>query len=244
MGHGKTTLIGSAVSDDGKGDPRLLPMLLLDFEGGSEAIESKVEEISVSDLGKVPPPDNKIHVVRVKKWDDYEQAYDFLLNNTEVYKTVAVDSLTEVNYLVLDTIVGEELKKNGRRDPDVPQQQDYMRGAVWMRRLVRMFRDLPMNVIMTALPIEIQDPISKEMILTPSLIGKLASELPAQMTIVGYLALVEPPQKPNQMRQEAVRELFVKPVGNFHVKDRSERGKLGESVVNPTLPKIMNLLEV
>ena len=46
-GHGKTTLLGTAVNDE-----RVSPMLLLEFEGGTRSIQSKIRKIKLEELEK------------------------------------------------------------------------------------------------------------------------------------------------------------------------------------------------
>lgn len=231
-GHGKTTLIGSAV-----GDRRVSPLILLEFEGGTRSIRSKVRKISIDDLGHVPPELDKVHSLAIRNWSDFDAAYDFLANYEHGYMSVGLDSLSEMNYLNMNTSLVTALKEDRKHDVDILEQRDYLRSSNQMRKLVRAFRDLPMHVFITAHSQQLQDPRTKEMKLYPSLTGKLAFEIPGLMEIVGYLAIVEFDDG------AMTRRLFVQPTGRLEVKDRTEGGKLGEYVDDPTLPKLMDLIE-
>lgn len=227
-GHGKTTYLGTGIGDD-----RLMPMLILDFEGGTDSILSKVNEIEIKDLGKSVPTLTKVDVLRIRDWEEFDQVEEFLRVHEGVYKSVAVDSLTEVNYLSLRRCVdiGKEMSKNNKHDPDIPEQLDYQRNAVRIRELVRMFRDLRMHVIFTAIPTEDAGQ------LVPNLTGRLAGEVPALVQQVSYLALLDATET-----ESAKRVLITAPTTRFYAKDRSEDSKLGDQIVNPTLPLILDLL--
>lgn len=225
VGHGKTTLLGTA-----SGDPRLTPALILDFEGGVDSIASKITPIEgplSQDL------EFGLYTWRVKAWDDFATVHDWLLT-ANPFRLVCIDSLSEANYLLNQTVLAKASRSDPRHDPDVLEQMDYQRSAVWMRRLVRAYRDLDCHVVMTALAQDVQDPISREFEYRPSLTGKLAIEVPAMFSIVGYLGLVG---------DKGERHLFTQPRGRFVAKDRSEGGRLGGDLSNPTLPKILDLLE-
>lgn len=231
-GHGKTTLLGTAA-----GDPRLSPMLLIEFEGGTRSIRSKVKKISIDQLGKEKPKIDVIHTVEIRTWGDFDLVYDFLLTDANPYRSIGLDSLSEMNYLNMQTVLIDAGTQDKNRDLDVPEQRDYLRSASQMRRLVRYFRDLPMHVFMTSGAQQGQDPRTKTSMMMMSLTGKLVFEIPGLFDIVGYLAMVD------QDDGATERWLFTQPTGRFDAKDRTEGGKLGEYIVNPTLPKILDLVE-
>lgn len=223
--QGKTTLLGSAV-----GDERLTPMILADLEAGTASIRSKVRRVAIEELGK--PLKDRIDVVRITRWDDYDRLYRYLEVNDHPYKAIALDSLTEVNYLSLSTVV-EEAKAADPRHEDLPEQRDYGKSSFQLRRLIRFFRDLPMHVFFTALDAIEIDPISRKEKIVPNLIGKLSREVVGLVDVVGYLAIVEE-------GNEVFRSLLVQPVGRYVAGQRCEDGRLGEAIDKPTLPEILD----
>jgi hypothetical protein len=233
-GHGKTTLLGTAV-----GDPRLMPMLLVDFEAGIDSIYSRCRVFeNLSELADHTPDMTSIDVLRVNIWEDFDGIINFLQNNPGVYKSVALDSLSEMNYLNLNQVTGEAATRSPRHDADVPEMQDYLRSSFQMRKLVRQFRNLPSNAFWTAGVQENTNPLTKLSEVVPSLTGKLTREVPGLVLIVGYLAIME---DDNGVPH---RSLVVQPTGRFTAKDRSEGGKLGQYIADPTLPHIFDLLEI
>lgn len=165
-GHGKTRLIGTA-----NDDPRTAPMLLLDYEGGVSSL-----------IGR------DIDVVTIQNWDQYEEVRAYLQKGDHSYKSVGIDSISEVHVSALLA----RLNGRSRRDPDALEQQDYGIALVQMRRLLRMFRDLPLHVFMTSLAKEDTD--SREgLIKKPALSGAMADEVVGIFESVSYLALAEDP---------------------------------------------------
>ncbi len=116
---------------------------------------------------------------------------------------------------------------------------DYGSNTNQMRKLVRAFRDLPMNVIFTALEREAKDDVTGEMFLRPALTEKLAEDVLGYVDIVGYyytkMSLLD-----GQTEPVIDRILQVQPFKNRMAKDRS--GMLGNGVKNPTFTRIYNLI--
>ena len=106
-----------------------------------------------------------------------------------------------------------------------------------MRKLVRAFRDLPMNVIFTALDKESKDEVTGEMFTKPALTDKLAEDVYSYVDIVGYYYTRENKEDPEKLD----RILQVQPFKNRTAKDRS--GRLGNGLLNPTFKRIMGLIE-
>ena len=232
-GHGKTVLIGTAI-----GDPEFSPVLLLDFEGGIRSIRSRTKVIALEDLGKEEPLIDKAHVIHLKEWDDFDAVHEFLSDTQRdhhIYRTVALDSLSEMNYLHLSNVLSDAVAQDATHDPDVPLRPEYLRHSGRMRKLIRFFRDLPVHTLFSSGAGEAEDPQTRLMKLRPNLTGKLAYELPGLLDTIGYLAIVED-------GEDIYRSLYVQPTTKFMAKDRSEGGALGMCVDKPTIPLIWQLL--
>lgn len=233
-GHGKTTLIGTLLED-----PRLQPALVADFEGGIRSIRSKCQVITVAQIKNHKPIPGKITVVRIRKWDDFNELYDYLVENPDVYKSVAIDSLTEVHYLNLTEVVGIAFNADQKKhDPDVAEQRDYLKSIAQMRKLVRYFRDLDINVIFTATSQVGEEPRTRRPMAMPALIGKFAAEVPALVDTVGYLAVIEEGEGEKKV---STRVLLLQPSERFMAKTRTE-GQPIETLENPTMGKLFDLL--
>jgi hypothetical protein len=221
-GAGKTVFLGSTNDCE-----ELQPVLLIDFESGTLSIKSKIHKID--DIKQEPEP-GKISSIKIKSWADFNPIIDYLYSEFNVYKTVLVDSITEVNTMNLTTVVEKNMKNAG-----MATLQDYGLSGAQMRVLIRELRDLSdegINVFISALAQTTKDEITGAVSTLPSLTGKLAAEIPALFDIVGYL----------QIDKDGKREMLFQTVGRILAKDRTEGGMLGDNMINPTVKKMLELI--
>lgn len=163
---GKTTLVAGADAV-----PEMRKVLFIDIEKGDLSIR------------KTPyRPD----VVRLSSWEELRRVYHALLAGAHDYRTVIVDSMDEVVDLNLKEIMADV---SGAED-DTPEWKHWNMNQVRMLRLLRDFRDLPMNVIFTSLVKEDKDKAGNVM-LRPNLPGKLAAKVPAIFDNVFYYYMKE-----------------------------------------------------
>ena len=217
-GVGKTYLGGTA--DD---DERTSPVLVLDIEGGVVTLRNKqgVDVIPVRSMAKI----EEIHA------DLYHSIKDGKL----YYKTIMVDSLPELADLDMRTIMKQAKAKNPETtDIDVPSPREWGKQRNHMRLIVRAFRDLPCNVIYTA-QLAVDQEEGQPNKYRPAFAGKLKTEVPGFMDVVGYYtAEVDP------FTKEVIRKMQVQGTKRVVAKDRSS--SLGGIVINPTIPMIWDLI--
>lgn len=212
-GAGKTVLGGSADEV-----PEMRPVLVIDIEGGLLSLASRYPDVET---------------VRVKTWDDMQRVYDDLLLKDHGYKTVMLDSLTEIQKFSMATIMEFTVKKDPDRDPDIPSMREWGKNIEQIRRLVRAFRDLPMHTIFTALAKSDKDNKSGAVKTKPSLSGKLADEVAGFVDIVGY-------QYTKVMEDQLRRFLLTAATDRYVAKDRSDN--LPPTIEDPTMTKIFDLV--
>lgn len=205
-GVGKTVLAGSADAI-----PEMRPVLLIDVEGGTLSLRNTYPDVDV---------------VRVQTWDDMQAVYDALYKGDADYKTVVLDSLTEIQKFSMYNIMTGLLRKEPDRDPDVPGMREWGKNIEQMRRLVRAFRDLPMHTIFTALVAYEKDQKSGVVQARPSMSGKLSGEVAGFTDLVLYMytKLVD-----GQIR----RLLLTQGTDRQIAKDRS--GLLPQLIEEPTM---------
>lgn len=214
-GAGKTYLGGTAQDHPSTG-----PVLVLDVEGGTATLRHRpdIDVIRVTSFQGL-----------VDKWAELQKE-----KGKFPWKTVMVDSLTELQKLDMNDIMYKVLQRDPDRDPDVPSQREWGKSINHIREIVRRFRDLPCNTIFTALAQTKQDSGSGSVAVTPALPGKLANEVPGFLDIVGYLYT-------DVERDAVVRRLLVQPTRKYRAKDRL--GALGTVIEDPTIPQIWQLIE-
>lgn len=120
--------------------------------------------------------DRAIDVWTINEWEDLEEAFAYLRKGDHTYKSVVIDSLTEVQKKLAEYIVRKFPAK--RRDyEDLMSQSDWGYAIDKLRKMCRAFRDLPLNVVFIALDqTEVSD--GTETVTKPALSGKtMAAEL-------------------------------------------------------------------
>lgn len=177
-GSGKTTGAGTACS------PGTVDLAVLNTEGGGW-------QSIAHGLGYTP----LVWDIRCKA--DIVQAWQELHDGKHPQvKTVVVDSTTDLAKVIMDDILATRSRR--RPAPDVPCMEDYNEASQIMSKMLRRFRDLPLNVIFVALEkdkIEVGEANGKEIRrvvgTVPDLPGKLAEQLPALVDVSIYCAAVE-----------------------------------------------------
>jgi hypothetical protein len=211
-GVGKTVFAGSALIV-----PEMAPVLLVDIEGGALSLTHTYPEVDV---------------VRVQTWDEMQALYNELHAARHKYKTVIIDSLTEVQKFSMYEIMREVVEDNPERDPDIAGMREWGKNIEQMRKFVRAFRDLPINTVFTALMREDKDNRG-QVIKKPSLSGKLASEVAAFLDIVLFYYVKTIKQGDEVVRQ---RLMLTSATDTTVAKDRT--GKLELVLESPMMSDI------
>jgi GTPase SAR1 family protein len=223
-GVGKTSLLATA------GLHKLTaPILLINVEGGMLS----VADSSVLGLPAVPD------VVDLKGFDHLQSIFWFLAKGNHPYKSVGIDSLSELQMVNLEDIVSKLVGKTSnagakRTSLDDIWQDDYGTSTQQLRRVVRQFRDLPMHVFFSCHDAASQDKDKVESS-HPALTPKLRTAVMGYMDVIGYMFADAEGEE-----GETRRRLLCRPYGKWVAKDRSPGQRLGLMVENPSIPVIMD----
>jgi hypothetical protein len=212
-GVGKTTLAGSADAV-----PSMRPVLMIDVEGGTESLRHSYPDVELA---------------RVRSWQDMQNLYNVLYSGEHGYKTVILDSLTEIQKFNMYSIMEELLERKPDMDIDVPGMREWGKNLEQMRRMVRGFRDLDIHTIFTALSKEDKDERTGVRKVIPMLSGQLGPQVAAFMDIVTYY-YIKPIGTGNDV--EYKRLLLTSSDGKITAKDRS--GRLDMIVESPTMQEL------
>lgn len=213
-GAGKTTLAGSSDAV-----PEMRKVLILDIEGGLLSLKERY-----------PNVDN----IRIKSWDDLQKVYSELYDGTHGYRTIVLDSLTEIQKMSMDTVMRRLVETHEDRDADVPGIREWNINIEQTRKFVRAFRDLPVTTIFTALAKQDKNPKTGVTKTKPSLSGKVADEVAGFLDIVSYLYTKE-------VDSEQKRMLLCGATQDHVAKDRT--GKLEQVIVDPDMTTIWNAIK-
>lgn len=218
-GIGKTTLALSAVDHAQTRD-----VLVINVEGGLLSVVDKMEHADVVDY-------TNLKGLQDICW--------FLIKSKHNYKTVVLDSLSELQMTNIEAIVKAEVatRKNPNRvSEDDIWQEDYKASTAQLRRVTRAFRDLPMHVVFTCHDHTTSTSDGTVSKIHPALTPKLRQSVIGYIDILGYMFIKEIDNKP-------VRHMLVQPTGKFDAKDRSPGSRLGTTIVEPSIPKIIDTIQ-
>lgn len=222
-GVGKTTLAGSAYDV-----PEMRPVLFVDMEGGTKSIRNRYPEIEVIRVREEYT--EKGRLVKTA-WSRLVEVYE-ALKIEQRYRTVVIDSLSEAYEVAMKDIMTGVVQEYPDRDPDVPGQREYGRARSQLRRMTRRFRDLPINVIFTALKGEKTTDDGRVVAIGPALSGKLMNEIPAFMDEVYHLYVKDD-------KEDVKRFILTRKTGKNIAKTRSD---LPMTVENPSMPAIADIV--
>jgi hypothetical protein len=182
-------------------------------------------------------------VYRINFWGEMNDIYWYLKSGDHPYKTVSVDSLSGLQTLCMNFVLGDEASRDASRDPDMPTRQIYGKVAQLMRTQITNFRNLPMNTVFTALARTRDTGEGDEdevMITGPNLSPAIASHVTAAVGTIGYLMkreVVIKNKAKNTVRKEVRRRLLVGPQERYITKDRN--GLFGDYVDAPNLTEML-----
>lgn len=212
-GVGKTTLADTAPA----------PRLLIDAEGGSRFTASR--KIGWDGLGQPPLYDGTWDtcVVIARNFKQVSTIYAWLNSGQHHFKSVIMDSLTEVQKRCMDDVAGI----------DQPTTQHWGALLRQMEGLIRSFRDLrdhptnPLEMIVFVCP-------TKEISgrFRPFVQGSLQITLPFFVDVVGFLYVAVDAQS------IVSHNLLVQPTGQHDAKDRT--GRLGYAIAEPNLVTMLD----
>lgn len=258
-GVGKTELLASSVNV-----PEMRDVLMIDAESGRETLEdndripdqerlahvrvttfkqvAQVHDylkahVKVRDMPEGPERTKKLKILTAaitsQPIEEIDEPFEF--------RTVIIDSLTEVDAYCMYNIMGMDTEKIETDDEmAVPEFKDFRRNNEQVKLLIRAFRDLPINLLIACAQQYSQDEL-KKFHYTPALTGKLSSQVQGFMDIVGYMVT----QAANET-SEMPRKLIIAPLqsgASFDAKNRKSIYKK-TSFDNPDMLKIMRAIKL
>jgi AAA domain len=226
-GHYGLNLIVYGPSKVGKsylGDTSPTPRLVLDAEAGSRFTPSR--KTYWDPVTQRPPEVNgewDTVIVAVRSYRDVLKAYEWLASGQHPFRSVVLDSISEIQQRAVDDIAGLNQM----------QTQDWGKLLRALSDLIRKFRDLvahptrPLDAIVVIAMARQIDGVWK-----PFMQGQIATLMPYYVDICSYLGVV--PLEDGTL----VRRLFV---GTFPGFDTGERvgGRLGTYVDEPNISEML-----
>lgn len=189
----------------------------------------------------------------VDDWSTFEEAIKWLASGgAKLYEWILIDSLSEVEDSLWRFYLGDQALKSDRRNEFQAELQDY--NIIWnrLKKKVDQINRLPVNILYTALPMQVDtvDPITDEDItmLMPALGSakkgaKLSNKISAMMTLTGYLVVRTPSKEKGEeedKKTEPFRRLMV--AGNRRYIAKTRHHSLGRFVDRPDIAKMIETI--
>jgi len=164
------------------------PCLLLDVDMGAMSLGSLEEKPVVLPVETWPEMAQVYDYFKRAAWDELA-GYISKKMGIEVpvleYRSVVIDSGTELEYKLRIGVV----KANEKGDGEVPSQPDYLRTQERFRRMYRLFRDLPISLVMTAGLRELKEESTGIIKRSPGFQPSLSHDLVRMTDLVVYMAV-------------------------------------------------------
>jgi len=128
--------------------------------------------------------------IRISTWSEINDIYWYLQSGDHPYKSVAIDTVSGLQTLCMNWILGDEAARDTSRDPDQPSQRLYQKRTQLMTNVITNFRNLPMNVIFTAHTRTKEQGEGEDEIITitgPNLAPATQTHLLASVGLIGYM---------------------------------------------------------
>lgn len=223
------------------------PRLVLDAEGGSRFARKMTDDGKAVRIKRVawnpqdPPPEPgewEACTVAVQDFGTLEQVFAWLNTGKHPFKSVVLDSLTEIQKRCKDAIKNEGL---GQGQGEAEDMNERRWGILLdrMEKLVRDFRDLVFHpvhplesVVLIALTHE------KTAKFKPAIQGGLATSLPGYLDVIGYLASY------TDEDGEEHRQMLVRNHERYQAKDRTHviAETYGGVVPDPNVETLLGVL--
>lgn len=216
------------------------PRLVLDAEGGSRHPRRMTRDGKVVRVPKViwdptrdAPPEydgtwESCHVF-VRNYNIFERAYGWLNIHDHPFRSVVIDSLTEVQKRCKDAISAGE----------TPSERQWGELLIKMELKVREFRDLmfhPTNPLDAVCILALTDPRGRKA--KPAVQGALGLSLPGYVDLEGYLGAF-----PRDDGDGLERRMLIQPLPEYEAKDRTHTlsQHWGMSIPNPDFTEMLEV---
>lgn len=227
-GSGKTIDIATAT--------QLGRVLFINAEGGLKKRALLTHGVKTENLIVYPKPGQPITYAGLE--EVFFQLKSDLMDDPKSWYLVAIDSITEVAQAFTDEASEDRIEKSQKRNPNwnptlgdrmFTDIGDYGTSTKMARKLIRMYRDLPVHFAMTALERRDVDEDTSKVAYGPAVGPALQTSLLGYVDVVLYCKAADE-DRPYFRAQ-------TKKVGAARAKDRL--GVIPNVLVNPTFPRLV-----
>ena len=187
----------------------------------------------------------KVPVWNITEPDEIWEVYDYLAAGAhKEFAGVAIDSYTDLSAKYLENVVGQAEARDPNRLTDAAELRDHGRVTLKLGKVLRRFRDLPIDLMLICGE---REPDDQDRRYRPNLPASVSRQARDYTDIIARLAVVE--QKDEEDGEAPpIRErklLIYSPSGAYVCRDRTgvftpETGRRG--LTNPTWPMLKQFI--
>lgn len=217
------------------------PMLLLD-----------AKDRGTDSISDVPG----IDVLDVQTYDEFETAYWYLFQHPKKYKTVVIDTMSQVQQLIIQKITEEKGGDIARAGEwGTMTKRDWGTVASGLKDVITRYRDLPMEVVFIAQDrvFNLDDEADEESMIDPEvgpgLIPSVVKHLNAVITVIGntFIRNKIKVEGKGKKRKETKRTQYCLRVGPnpvYVTKIRKpKKVKLPSVLINPSYGDLIEIIK-
>jgi hypothetical protein len=183
--------------------------------------------------------------IQVEYWREVIDIYWFLQEGDHSYESVGIDTVSNLQNICMDFVLGDEASRDASRDPDMPSRQAWGKVGKLMRTQITNYRNLPLNVIfvaqLRAKQVGDEDEEGGEVLYGPEVSPSIEKTLKAAVGTIGYLTkreVVIRNKKTKTARKEIRRRLLLGDSERYISKDRN--GVFPEHIDAPDLADMLS----
>jgi len=184
--------------------------------------------------------------IRITTWAEINDIYWYLQSGEHEYCSVAIDTVSSLQTLAMNFVLGDEAARDASLDPDQPSQRIYQKVAQLMKIQITNFRNLPMNTIFTAHTRTKQTGEEDEeisYITGPQVQPAVQSHLLGAVGLIGYMTKrdVVVKNKANNSRRKVTRvRMLIGPSEKFETGVRYSALKDFEHIDSPNFQTMLD----
>lgn len=181
----------------------------------------------------------------IRSYSELDESYRYFRDGSgcKDYEWLIVDSIPEVQKIMMRNALNIAVSNNAKRDPDIPAQADYQKIQIQLLEYVKRLNELPIHVLYTAHPAEYTDG-EGEVYYLPAVhgaSGDIARSFIGYMKINTFGEHVDK-KVAGQDELKRVRRYWMTNHGPYKAKDRYF-GAMGNYKDDLTIPKMMELIK-
>lgn len=201
--------------------------------------------IDVNEEGTRSAVGTGAQVIECKKFDEVAHVFWYLKAGNHDYESFSLDTITALQQAAIRKVLGEQENRDPTREPSMPDRRTWGRANQLVTGLLMDFRNLPMHGIFLAQERTVSEDDSEEAAFhCPDLPNGSRMVATSITGIIGRMYSREVTVKNRKTKKSEskwVDLMLVGPHEDYDTKDRT--GQLGQVVVRPTVPKLIQAWE-